>query len=119
MKSFIITKWIEPYILLETVKKYCELTDYSFDGLNKVVQKNKMLVEIEKDPKKFALYMKNVNKFYVFTPKNDFDLRSILIETFNFSDEDYKYSYDCEESINMIDMGKAEASFINADCKVN
>ena len=31
----IITKWIEPYVLLETLKKNCDLTkDYTFDGFS-------------------------------------------------------------------------------------
>lgn len=28
----IITKWIEPYVLLETVKKYFDVKDYTFTG---------------------------------------------------------------------------------------
>ena len=113
MNNFIITKWVEPYRLLETVKKYCELTDYTFDGLNKIAQKNKMFSELENDTHKFALYMKNVNKFYVFTPKDEFNLIEILIEVFDFTTDDYKYSNDTEEAIAMIDTGKAEASFLN------
>ena len=32
----IITKWIEPYVLLETLKKDCELVkDFTFDGFSK------------------------------------------------------------------------------------
>ncbi len=113
MNNFIITKWIEPYRLLETVKEYCELTDYTFDGLNKTAQKTKMLSDIENTHHKFALYMKNVNKFYVFTPKNEFNLIERLIEVFGFTTDDYIYSNDTEEAIGMIDMGKAEASFLN------
>ena len=42
MNNLIIKKWIEPYRLLETVKKYCQLTDLTFDGMNKLEQKNNM-----------------------------------------------------------------------------
>lgn len=31
----IITKWIEPYVLLEKVKKYYDVTEFEFDGQNK------------------------------------------------------------------------------------
>jgi len=113
MKNLIIKKWIEPYRLLETVKAHCILTDYTFDGSNKIAQRKKMSKDIQDDNSKFALYMKNVNKFYVFTPKNDYDLFSNLIEVFGFTAEDYEFSEDCEYALELIDMGKAEASFLN------
>ena len=94
MKNLIIKKWVEPYRLLETVKEYCELTDLTFDGMNIIVQKNKMFLALETDENNFALYMKNVNKFYVFSPKNEFDLISTLVDVFDFSSDDYDYSDD-------------------------
>lgn len=112
MNNLIITKWIEPYRLLETVKEYCEMTDYTFDGSNKFVQKNKMYDDLGSNQAKFALYMKNVNKFYVFNPDGEFDLEQKLIEVFDFKKEDYFYSQDSEEAISMVDMGKSEASFL-------
>ena len=72
-----------------------------------------MSKDIQEDNSKFALYMKNVNKFYVFTPKSDYDLLSNLIEVFGFSAEDYEFSEDFEYALGLIDMGKAEASFLN------
>ena len=113
MNNLIITKWIEPYRLLETVKVYCELTDYTFDGSNKIAQKNKMFSDLEKDSAKFALYMKNVNKFYVFKSEKEFDLESKLVEVIDFKKEDYYYSGDSEDAISLVDMGKSEASFLN------
>lgn len=112
MKNLVIKKWIEPYILLETVKKYCTFVDYTFDGQNKLNQKSKMFSDIE-NSRNFALYMKNVNKFYVFTPHDNIDLLSKLIEVFEFEKQDYEYNEDCEIALSLIDMGKAEASFLN------
>ena len=105
MKNLVIKKWIEPYILLETVKLYCDFSDLTFDGINKLAQKE--------NGKSFALYMKNVNKFYVFTPKEEFDLQSKLVEVFDFSSEDLQIGEDGEQALSLIDMGKAEASFLN------
>ena len=89
------------------------MTDYTFDGSNKIDKKNNMSKDIQEDNSKFALYMKNVNKFYVFTPKNDYDLLSNLIEVFGFNAEDYEFSEDFEYALGLIDLGKAEASFLN------
>ena len=113
MKNLIIKKWIEPYRLLETVKKYCSVTDYTFDGMNKLEQKNKMFSDIGDDSGKFALYMKNVNKFYVFSPNDEFDLLSKIVEVFEFTPEDYEISENSEESIHLVDLGKSEASFLD------
>lgn len=114
MKNLIIKKWVEPYRLLETLKDYCELTDLTFGGMDKIVQKEKMFSLLIDNEKSFALYMKNVNKFYVFTPSGDFDLLSKLVEVFGFESKDYQFSESSEEAISLIDVGKAEASFINA-----
>ena len=32
----IIKKWFQPYVILETVKKYFEVTDITFDGKTKL-----------------------------------------------------------------------------------
>ena len=113
MNNLIIKKWIEPYRLLETVKKYCQLTDLTFDGMNKLEQKNNMFLALENNENNFALYMKNVNKFYVFTQKDEFDLMSVLIDEFGFVSDDYEINDDSENALSLIDMGKAEASFLN------
>lgn len=45
----IITKWIEPYVLLETLKKNCDLTkDYTFDGFSKNEIKKEFLKQLKK-----------------------------------------------------------------------
>lgn len=70
----IITKWIEPYVLLEKVKKYFDIQDFEFNGQNKVQMKEKFLEAIEDANQKrisMGLYMKNVNKFYLLTLKQD------------------------------------------------
>ncbi len=113
MKNLVIKKWIEPYRLLETVKLYCDFTDLTFDGMNKIVQKEKMYSLLKENEKSFALYMKNVNKFYVFTPKEEFDLQAKLVEVFAFENEDLQTGEDSEQALSLIDMGKAEASFLN------
>ncbi|MDD3437582.1 MAG: DUF1015 domain-containing protein [Candidatus Gastranaerophilales bacterium] len=70
----IITKRIEPYVLLEKVKKYFDIEEFTFDGQNKNEIKAKFLQAIEESNKtqiSMGLYMKNVNKFYLLTLKND------------------------------------------------
>lgn len=69
----IITKWIEPYVLLEKVKKYFDLSEFEFNGQNKNEVKAKFLQSIEEANAKqisMGLYMKNVNKFYLLTLKH-------------------------------------------------
>ena len=80
----IIKKWIEPYVLLETLKKDCELVkDFTFDG-----------------------FSKNVNKFYLFNGQEDID------KIFELAEDDYEITCDNEKPFEMIDMGKAEAVLI-------
>ena len=94
----IITKWIEPYVLLETLKKNCDLTkDYTFDGFSKN--------EIKKE-NSFGLYMKNVNKFYLFNGNIDID------KLFELNSCDYENTENIDKPFEMVDMGKAEASII-------
>lgn|GEM_PF-1591249 len=110
MAHIIITKWIEPYVLLETIKKYFSMTDYTFDGTDKIIKKNRFLKELQSCDC-IGLYMKNVNKFYLFKPKGSAGLDE-LIKEFNFTDEDYIISDDNNMPFDMIDTGKAEASYI-------
>lgn len=99
----IITKWIEPYVLLETLKKHCELKKvYTFDGFSKNNIKKEFLKALENN-NSFGLYMKNVNIFYLFEGKPDID------EIFNFTAEDYELTEDIEKPFEMVDIGKAEA----------
>lgn len=102
----IIKKWIEPYVLLETIKKDSELVeDFTFDGFSKNDIKKDFLKKLNKDDF-FGLYMKNVNKFYLFKGKIDID------KIFDLSPSDYEITEDIEKPFEMVDMGKAEASII-------
>ena len=101
----ILTKWIEPYVLLEGIKKHCEMKDFTFDGFSKETVKKEFLKTI-KMGNAFGLYMKNVNKFYLFKGKVDID------ELFGLKPEDYTLTDDLAKPFDMIDLGKAEASFI-------
>ena len=105
MHKVLITKRIEPYDILETLKKHCDITDFTFDGFSKKDVKQKFLKLLE-DKNTFGLYMKNVNKFYLFKGENDID------KILGLSSEDYYITDDIEEPFNMVDMGKAEAGFI-------
>lgn len=100
----ILTKWIEPYVLLETLKKHHNLVKvYTFDGFSKNNVKKEFLKNL-KD--KTGLYMKNVNNFYLFDGVADIDA------IFGFTTDDYKTTDDIEKPFEIVDMGKAEAGFI-------
>ena len=144
----IITKWVEPYVLLEKIKKYFDLKDYTFNGFNKKDIKSQFLSDLEKSAKdkiSMGLYMKNVNKFYLLTLREDvnsildeydvpdvlktLDLtvlhKVILTEELGFTEEEQmaqdgiKYIKVENEAFDMIDLGKAEASFIMAYPKIS
>ena len=144
----IITKWIEPYVLLESVKKYFDVKEFTFTGANKLSVKKDFLDAIEKSSKEsisMGLYMKNVNKFYhlvlredvtdildeymVPEPLKNLDLtvlhKVILSKELGFtedelmSQEGIKYIKVENEAFDMIDFGKAEASFIMAYPKIS
>ena len=102
----ILTKWIEPYVLLETLKTHCELQkDYIFDGFTTNAIKKEFLKSLEKEGT-FGLYMKNVNKFYLFKGIADID------KIFELMPQDYEVTDDINKPFDMVDMGKAEAGFI-------
>ncbi len=113
MKSIIITKWVEPYKLLEYIKEFCQYSDYTFDGVTKSIEKKKFLKSLKNNTNTIGLYMKNVNKYYLFTNTNNTNILDKLIEEFKFSDSDFEISEDIEERpFNLVDLGKAEASLI-------
>lgn len=143
----IITKWIEPYVLLEKVKKYFDVTDFEFSGQSKNEVKAEFLKAIEEANAKqisMGLYMKNVNKFYLLTLRenvdsilNEFEVPDVLkkldltvlhkvlvTKEFGYSEEEQmaqngiKYIKQESEAFDLIDMGKAEASFIMAYPKI-
>ena len=105
MHKILITKRIEPYDILENLKQHCKMSDFTFDGFSKNDAKQKFLHALEID-NSFGLYMKNVNKFYIFEGENNID------EILGLQPEDYYSTADLEEPFNMVDMGKAEAGFI-------
>ena len=112
MKSIIITKWIEPYKLLEKIKEFYQYKDYTFDGVSKNIEKKKFFKELENTNFTLGLYMKNVNKYYLFSRDDEFDIWPILTELFEFTQNDFEITQDIELPFNMVDMGKAEAGII-------
>ncbi len=122
----IVTKWFQPYMILESAKKYFDLKDYTFNGQNKFEMMDKFLEEIKNSEKiTVGLYMKNVNKFYLLTLKNGIDENNDITALYNLlfknqfnSDEHYdsddwvEITTDTDKAFSMIDLGKAEASFI-------
>lgn len=143
----IITKWVEPYVLLDKVKKYFDVKDFEFNGQNKKQVKTKFLQAIEEENEKqisMGLYMKNVNKFYLLTLRENVDkildeyevpdvlkkldlavLHKVLItKEFGYTQEEQmaqegiKYIKQESEAFDLIDLGKAEASFIMAYPKI-
>lgn len=136
----IITKFIEPYVLLEAVKKYFNIEEFTFNSSNKQKVKEQFLATIEKENAKqisLGLYMKNVNKFYLLKLKDGMidlvdapdvlkklDLTVlhdlIITKELGYSKEEQmsqngiKYIKQEFEAFDMIDSGKAEASFIMA-----
>ena len=102
----ILTKWIEPYVLLETMKKECNLVKtFTFDGFSKNSIKKEFLEALKKE-NTIGLYMKNVNKFYLFSGNVDID------KIFNLNSSDYITTEDIKKPFDMVDMGKAEAGII-------
>lgn len=143
----IITKRVEPYVLLDKVKKYFDVKDFEFNGSNKKDVKAKFLQAIEDENEKqisMGLYMKNVNKFYLLTLRENVDsilneyevpnvlkkldltvLHKVLItKEFGYTQEEQmaqegiKYIKQESEAFDLIDSGKAEASFIMAYPKI-
>ncbi len=143
----IITRWVEPYVLLEKVKKYFDVEDFTFDGKTKAEMKAKLLEEIEKSSKErisMGLYMKNVNKFYLLKLRENVDEildeykvpevlktldlivlhKAIISKELGYTQEEQMtqdgilYIKQESEAFDMIDMGKAEASFIMAYPKI-
>lgn len=107
MTNIVLKKWIEPYVLLETMKKHYEMKDYVFDGWTKNSAKQTFFKQLGKSGT-VGLYMKNVNKFYVFSNVSDFD----IVGLFGFAPDDYRADDDSENALNLVDLGKAEAAFL-------
>lgn len=125
----IIIKRLEPYDVIESAKKFYDTTDYTFNGRNKFEQLNLFLNDLSEAAKQtptMGLYMKNVNKFYLLkikqNPENLTDIellhKLLISQEYGFSEEsqinrtEILYSADTYTALEMIDTGKAEASFI-------
>lgn len=122
----IVKKWFQPYVILETVKKYFEVEDITFTGMNKFDAMEEFLTKINTSSKMtVGLYMKNVNKFYILTIKDGIDVLSVefALENLLFKNgfdsqktTDFKewveIEYDTDKALSLVDMGKAEASFV-------
>ncbi len=109
MLNLIIRKWIEPYMLLETIKEYASTEEFSFDGSNKAILKQHFLKQL-RDTKAFGLYMKNVNKFYLFNA--NINVKDIITKAFDLTDNDFEITEDVHKPFDMVDSGEAEASVI-------
>ena len=124
MKHIIIKKRIEPYNLIEGVKKYYTVEDYTFKGIDKFgILENFILKlnELQKTNVAFGLYMKNVNKFYLaYSDEKINELKENLnkkvidniLEITDDNVNDIIYTDSRDEALSAIDMGKAEASII-------
>lgn len=106
----VIKKWIQPYLLIEYLKDYYTVTDLTFDGASKNKFKAKMFEAVNAG--KIGLYMKNVNKFYILEEKENASLIDIIKEKLSLSDADLADEPDKERALQLVDMGKSEASFI-------
>ena len=136
----IIKRQIDPYTLLEGVKKYFELEEMTFDSYSKAAVKKAFLARLEEENTgqiTMGLYMKNVNKFYVLKLKSEalalvdapdvlkkLDLtvlhELIITKELGFTKDEQmaqdgiKYIKQEAEAFDLIDSGAAEASFIMA-----
>lgn len=109
MLSLIIKKWVEPYKLLETIKEHSTVEEFTFDGSNKNILKAHFLKQLKGD-KDFGLYMKNVNKFYLFDTNEN--IKDILVKEFDIPTSEYEVTEDENKPFDDIDSGRAEASIM-------
>ena len=109
MLNLIIRKWIEPYKLLETIKEVASMEEITFDGSNKLILKTHFLKQL-KETKGFGLYMKNVNKFYLFDTTEN--IKEIILHKFELTQDDFEISENENQPFDEVDSGKSEASII-------
>ena len=108
---YVVKKRVEPYVLLETIKKAFEMRDFTFDGFNKETIKKDFLKKIE-NTDSFGLYMKNVNKFYLFSSHTAVDISELLTDKIGLTLSDFYSTEEREEPFRLVDNGKAEAILI-------
>jgi uncharacterized protein (DUF1015 family) len=143
----ILTRRFDAYTLLEKIKKYFDLKEMIFNSANKEATKKEFLSEIEnlsKEKISMGLYLKNVNKFYLLTLRENVNeildeykvpevlktldlivLHKVILskelgytEQEQMSQDGILYIKQEEEAFDMIDKGTAEASFIMAYPKI-
>jgi len=64
----IITRRIDPYDLLEYIKEFFDIVEFTFDSVTKESTRERFIEELEKEANSriaMGLYLKNVNKFYL------------------------------------------------------
>ena len=136
----IITADIDMKTIMDSVKKYYDITRLPFDNFNKTIIKKQFLDDIEESNKKritTGLYLKNDNAFYILKLKEGMtnlieapdvlkklDLtvlhELIITKELNFTKEDQmmqngiKYIKQDYEAFDAVDNKKASASFIMA-----
>lgn len=143
----IITKNIDKNVIVDSVKKYFDMDEYEFNSSNKEEVKAKFLQKIEDEAQKqisMGLYLKGENKFYVLKLRENVDdilseyqvpevlktldlivlHKAIISKELGYTQEEQMaqdgilYIKQEEEAFDMIDSGKAEASFIMAYPKI-
>lgn len=143
----IITKNIDKNVIVDSVKKYFNMDEYEFNSSNKEEVKAKFLRKIEDEAQKqisMGLYLKGENKFYVLKLRENVDdilnenkvpevlktldlivlHKAIISKELGYTQEEQMaqdgilYIKQEEEAFDMIDSGKAEASFIMAYPKI-
>ena len=110
-KNIILKKWTEPYVLLETLKKSYNMKEITFDGFSKnsaIDQMSKFLSE--NSGRSFGLYMKNVNKFYLFSSDVSIENEAVMQDVLGFCESDYEFP--SVPPVSLVDMAKAEAAFL-------
>ena len=113
MNVFVLKKWVQPYVLLQFFNDNFCADSLTFDGSDKIPKKEKFLETLLNDKSSIGLYMKNVNKFYIFSQVNScLNISDKLIETLNLSSDDYAFSEDFNSSLALVDIAKAEAVVI-------
>lgn len=129
MQNVIITKRIEPYDLIQGMRRNYAVEEFIFVGRNKFEVLDCVLNKIEEISKlnvAFGLYMKNVNKFYLVSSDIKIDnidenIHSVILKNIlNLTDEDItgcvgiEFTDDRDKVLSAVDLGKAEASLFIA-----
>lgn len=115
IEAYIVTKWLEPYVILETFKRDFDCTDLTFDGSTKLLKLKELMLQLEIAPQgAVGMYLKNVNKFYFMTPKDNVDVVEDILKTSLKLDStaDFSPEKDVMQPIQKVDMAKAEVGIL-------